>query len=205
MLLVVPAGMAAAVAAYFAPAPLALLLGERDTTHRALMPDQQMAWIALGGRFEDGQTWTHAMGVESFRGSLHGELTAEDLWRPRHIQYVSVRGSYLWHSRQHVAGGVSIGYMHADVEPTQRGIELGLPLLLADAERRDVRLEPTYVLGPSGVVFNYRLEVHAPVARSRFVVGASVLAKGNPAPPRAEAYPGDFTGTGYMLLLGTRF
>lgn len=204
MLVAIPAGIAAAAALFFAPAPLALVLHHRDTTHAAFRRDERAVAMALGGTFHGGQTWAHAIGLETFRGNVHAEAAVEDFWRPRHIEYVSARVSYLWHPRQLVAGGVSLGYMRADIASAQRGVELGLPLLLAGTNGGDVRFEPTYTLGQRGIVFNYRLQLRAPIARSRYFAGASLVAKGNP-PPQSAVYPGDFTATGVMLLFGSRF
>jgi hypothetical protein len=205
MLLLLPAGAAAVLAILFVPAPLAFWLGDPDSTHRAFLPRQQAVSMALGGRFQNGQTWSHAIGLEAIRGDVYGEIAIEEFWRPRHIQYVSVRGGRFWHPRKGVAGGLSVGYMHANAEVRQRGPEIGLPLLVADSVGRSLRLEPTYVVGAAGVVFNYRLQLRTPIARSRYFAGASLIGKGNPQPPRSSAYPGDFTGTGLMLQLGSRF
>jgi hypothetical protein len=205
MLLLLPAGAAAVLAILFVPAPLAFWLGEPDSTHHAFQPNQQSASMALGGRFQNGQTWSHAIGLEASRGDVYGEVTVEEFWRPRHIRYISLRGGRFWHPRKGVAGGLSVGYMHANAEARHRGPEFGLPLLVADSVGRSLRLEPTYVVGSSGVVFNYRLQLRTPLARSRYFAGVSLTGKGNPQPPKSSAYPGDFTGTGFMLLLGSGF
>jgi hypothetical protein len=199
-LLVVPAGVLAMGMLYFAPAPLAPLMRSRDTTQGSVLPNQVTISTAVGGTFHAGQTWTNAVNLEGVRGHVRGELSVEDFWRPQHLQYVSVRGAYLWRPSGQVAGGVSLGYMHADVDDAQRGAELGLPLYYANARGEDVRFEPTYVIGRR-LLFNYRVQLRIPVARSRYFLGGSIVAKGDP-PPSSPAYPGDFTGTGYMLLLG---
>jgi hypothetical protein len=202
-LLLVPLGLAAFVALRFGPGPAAMVMGNRDPTHGSRFANHGAIAMSVGGTFHGGQTWSNGATLEGVRGHAYGELTVEDFWRPRHLQYVSARGGYLWYPAPNVAGGMSLGYMHADADRAQRGPELGLPLFFGDSVGRQIRFEPTYVVGHR-LLFNYRLQVRVPVAGSRFFVGGSFVGKGDPPPSSAE-YRGDFTHTGYMLLLGSRF
>lgn len=204
MLLLVPASLAMVAALIFVPGPLACCVSVADTTHGAFVPDQLVVSTALGGRFHRGETWANAVSVEAVRGNLRGEVTLEDFWRPRHIQYLSARLGHLWHPRQHAAGGVSIGYMHAHGDTRQSGPEIGLPLVFITDDGMSTRFEPTYVAAKSSLVFNYRFQLRVPVSRSRYFLGASIVGKGNP-PPSSPAYQDEFTGTGFMLLWGSRF
>ena len=203
MLLALPMGIVAVGVLAFAPGALALCPCNHAAT-RPPIADRHSVAMAVGGTFHGNQTWANAVDLEGNRGNVHGEVMVEDFWRPRHIQYVSVRGAYLRHPIEHVTGGVSLGYMHADVERRQRGPEVGLPLFLDNGAGSEVRFEPTYVIGQPGVAFNYRAQLRIAVAKSRYFLGASFVGKGNP-PPSSPDYPGDYTGTGYMLLLGSRF
>ncbi len=203
VLLALPAAALMIGMLYLAPAPLAPFMRSRDTTQGFVLPNQVTISTAIGGTFHAGQTWTNSVSLEGVRGHVRGEVAVEDFWRPQHLQYVSARGAYLWRPSRQVAGGVSLGYMHADIDQAQRGPELGLPLYYANAKGEDVRFEPTYVIGRR-LLFNYRVQLRIPVASSRYFLGGSIVAKGNP-PPSSPAYSGDFTGTGCMLLLGSHF
>ena len=204
MYLAIPAGLAGMMVLLFAPAPLARWLNVPDSTHAPLLRNHTSVSVALGGVFQQGETWTHALNAETFRNDVHLELQVEDFWRPHHIQYITVRGGYLWHPRKSVAGGVTLGYMHADRQRAQRGAELGLPLIVANSSGSNLRFEPTYVIGRRGPVYNYRVQGQIVLGRSPYFVGGSIVGKGNP-PPVSPEYPGNFTSTGFMVLFGTRF
>ena len=205
VLLAIPVGLAAFMTLLLAPAPLAWVMTTPDSTSLRFMPNETTISASLGGVFQHGETWTHSVNVETYHDNVHLELLAEDFWRPRHIQYVTIRSGYLWHPRRRAAGGVTIGYMHADREAAQRGPELGLPLFLSDSSARTIRFEPTYVFGRHGLIFNYRMRVTAPIRRTRYFAGATIVGKGNPPPTSSEYAVYNFTGTGFMVHFGTRF
>jgi hypothetical protein len=106
------------------------------------MKDHVAFHVSLGGRFAEGETWANALSIELLRKPVYAELRAEDFWRPRHIRYLTARAGYLWHPKVAAAGGLTIGYVHAEGATSQTGLELGLPLFIG-RETMTMRFEPT--------------------------------------------------------------
>ena len=205
MYLILPIGGALAVAATaiaaIAPAPAARWYGAPGPTEMALLRDHGAAYASVGGIFQRGQTWARSVDVEVVRGGVHGELQAEDFWRPRHVRYLTARGGYLWHPRRRSAGGVTLGYVYADGDPRQRGPELGLPLYIGDSAGT-MRLEPTYVLSPAGLRWSYRMQVELYVPGRPYFAGASLVGK---ELSLASGTDCNFAASAVTLLVGTRF
>ena len=189
------------IVAAFAAAPLALWGGLRGPSKMNFLADHGAAQLTLGGIFTQGQTWADAADFEVVRNSVHAELQVEDYWRPRHVRYLTARGGYLWHPRSYTAGGVTIGYVAADGDPSQRGPELGLPLFAGSADAL-LRLEPTYVFSPSGILWSYRLQLEASLPGQRYFAGANMTWK---SLELTEDDRPDFAARAVSIVVGTRF
>lgn len=185
-----------------APAPFAKWGGEAGRTTMAFLDDHQAAYISVGGYFHEGQTWAHSVSLEVLRRSVHAELHVEDFWGPRHVRYVTVRGGYLWHPRRSAAGGVTLGYVHADRDTAQRGLEIGVPLFIGGSSRT-VRVEPTYVLSSSGVLWSGRIQLEYHIPRRPYFVGASMVGKSLQL--RSNPSRNDLAVRAVSVVFGTRF
>ena len=177
-----PRMFAAAILAPFviagAPA-LAIFVGERGPTEIGFLADHQSLQLSAGGRFELGQTWTNAAEIEVVQRDIHTELIAEDFWGAHHLRYLTARVGPLWHPRRYTAGGVTLGYGHVDGDGEQGGLEVGLPLV-AGGPTTLMRLEPTYIIAPIGLLWSYRLQVEAAIPGGPFVAGANMAWKADP-------------------------
>ena len=140
------------------------------------MKDHVAFDVSLGGRFAEGETWANALSIELVRKPVYAELRAEDFWRPRHIRYLTARAGYLWHPKVAAAGGLTIGYVHAEGATSQTGPELGLPLFIG-RETMTMRFEPTYVMSSGGPLWSYRAQMEVYVGGGRYVIGANVVRK----------------------------
>lgn len=200
--LILPAAVAAAVVAGFAPAPAARWIGPRGPNDMAFMDDHWAVYGSVGALFHAGETWANSASLEVVRRGVHVEVHAEDFWRPRHVRYLTARGGYLWHPRRQAAGGVTLGYVHVDGDRARRGAELGLPLTVGN-RIGTVRLEPTYVFAPGGTLWSYRLQVERYLPRRRHFVGASVTGKSQPF--ASESPDARFAASAVSLVFGTRF
>lgn len=199
--LIAPGMIVLPVVAAFAPAPLARWYGARGDTRMGVLDDHQAAQLTLGGRFHAGQTWANAAGVEGFRSGMHAELQAEDYWRPHHVRYLSLRGGPLWHPRRISAGGLTVGYVHADGDPTQSGPEIGLPFMTG-LKQTTLRLEPTYVFSSSGLLWSYRMQFDQGLPGAPLFVGANMTWKSLQL-TRNERH--DFAASAVSILVGARF
>jgi hypothetical protein len=199
--LLIPATVAVGVVLAVAPAPLARWWGGPRRNDMAFVRDHGAVYASVGGRFEKGETWANAVSVQMVRRGAYAELQGEDFWRPRHVRYLTARGGRLWHPRRSAAGGVTLGYVHVDGDPAQRGPELGLPLFLGDRTVTG-RFEPTYVASPDGPLWSYRLQLEGYPRGGRYVVGAAVTGKSNPLTPDSR---GGVAARAVTVLLGTRF
>jgi hypothetical protein len=132
--------------------------------------------VSVGGRFSEGETWANAVSIELVRKRVHAELQAEDFWRPRHVRYFTARGGYLWHAKGRAAGGLTVGYVHAEGATSQTGPELGLPLFIG-SDKGTMGFEPTYVMSSGGPLWSYRLRMEGYAAGGRYVIGANVVQK----------------------------
>ena len=211
MYLLLPVGFAgmvvATVVATVAPAPAARWLGKPGPPTMAAVKDHRFVYVAVGGAYDKLRTRTLAAGMEVVRQGMYAELRVEDFYRPRRFEYITVRGGYLFHPRNKSAGGVTVGYQHASSDPAQRGVEVGLPLLLGDSTGT-VRIDPTYLLSSGGVLWNYRVQLEFPIPRQPYFLGVSGVVKSVPFGDhhRRQEYPekGIFTGA-VTLHLGVRF
>jgi hypothetical protein len=173
--LVLPGAVVVGAVAMVAPAPLAKLIdmGPEDMVFKK----NHVAFrVSVGGRFSEGETWANAVSVEVVRKRVHGELQAEDFWRPRHVRYFTARGGYLWHAKGRAAGGLTVGYVHAEGATSQTGPELGLPLFIG-SDKGTMGFEPTYVMSSGGPLWSYRLRMEGYAAGGRYVIGANVVQK----------------------------
>ena len=94
-----------------------------------------------------------------------------------------------------------MGYLHSANDASQSGIELGLPLYFG-TRKFMMRLEPGYVFSERGVLWNYRAQFEAYLARERYVVGVNVLRKSL----SFEASESDaLSPQGVTALVGVRF
>lgn len=187
-----------------APAPLAKWWGAQDSTDMAFWTDHRSFYGTVGGIFDEGQTWAHSVNVEVLRGGRYAELRVEDFYRPRHFQYITVRGGYLFHPKRGAAGGVTLGYRHAQRDPGQQGVEIGLPLFVAfpRTPKGTIRLEPSYAFAPDGAFYSYRFQVDYPVRGGPYVAGVSVVGKSVTLNP-GYARKGYFASA-VALLIGAR-
>jgi hypothetical protein len=185
-----------------APAPLAKWWGEPGRTAMAFLDDHWAAYVSVGGYFHRGQTWAHSASLEVLRKSVHAELHVEDFWRPRHVRYFTLRAGYLWHPRRRAAGGVTLGYVHADRDPAQRGLEIGVPLFVGSSSGT-MRLEPTYVLSSSGLLWSGRLQLEFHIPGGPYFVGANMVGKSLQL--RSDPSRDDLAARAVTLLFGTRF
>jgi hypothetical protein len=142
----------------------------------AFMKDHAALHASVGGRFTEGETWANALSIELVRKPVLAELRAEDFWRPRHVRYLTARAGYLWHPKSAAAGGLTIGYVHAEGATSQTGLELGLPLFIG-RETMTMRFEPTYVVSSGGPLWSYRGQAEVYVGSGRYVIGANVVRK----------------------------
>jgi hypothetical protein len=202
MYLIIPVGLAAVAVMVFAPAPFAIWAGVRGPTEMAFLDDHSAAHVAVGGRFYGGQTWANSLHFEVLRKPLHVELSAEEFWRPRHVRYLTARAGYLWYPRRRTAGGVTLGYVHADGDARRRGPELGLPLFVGDSTGT-IRLEPTYVISPSGALWSYRLQLEFYFPRKPYFAGATLVGKSLPLASNSSQE--DFDASALTVLFGARF
>jgi hypothetical protein len=202
MYLIVPAGIAAVAVLVLAPVPFAIWAGKRGPTQMAFLDDHFATHVAVGGRFYGGQTWANSLHIEVLRKPLYGELAAEEFWRPRHVRYLTARAGYLWYPRRRSAGGVTVGYVHADADAKRRGPELGLPLFVGDSTGT-IRLQPTYVISPSGALWSYRLQLEFYFPRKPYFAGATLVGKSLPLTSNSSQE--DFDASALTVLFGARF
>lgn len=188
------------VVAPFAPGPFALI-GPKGPSEMAFVRDHEAWYASVGGRFSKGQTWANSVDFESVRHDVHTELLVEDYWRPQHVRYFTLRGGWLWHPKQYAAAGATLGYVHSDGDPSQRGPELGLPLYLGNDDFT-ARLEPTYVASPDGALWSYRVQVEGTlVPHSPFFVGAAATWKSLTLTSDSRH---DFAAQAFSILVGSR-
>lgn len=105
---------------------------------------------------------------------------------------------YLFRPKRGAAGGATIGYRRASRYPAQRGVMISFPLIV-DGYDGTMRLEPTYVLSPSGVNWNYRLLMEAAIGESPFSWGLDFEAKSLPLERRSKLFT-----SALALMIGVR-
>lgn len=183
------------------PAPFAAWLGKEGPTEMEFLEDHLAVYATVGGSLQKGQTGAHSVNAEILRKGMHGELQLEDFWRPRYVRYLTVRGGYLWHPRRHAAGGVTVGYVHANREPGQRGVEIGVPLLVGN-RTRTFRVAPMYLLSPKGAFWNYRVQLELLIPGGPYFAGLNAVGK---SMPLRRSVPAVFPSSALTLLFGARF
>jgi hypothetical protein len=209
MYLLIPVGVAAMVVMGAAPASYAFLEAPAERPPLAILEEHRAAYVSLGGLFYEGETMAHSANFEMIRKGVLVELKVEDFYRPYHFQYLTARAGYLFHPNVGAAGGVTVGYRHAHRDPTQAGLEIGLPLYIGVRQPTGtMRLEPTYVVSGHGVLWSYRVQADFPLPGTPYIAGFSGVGKSYPLTgghprhdhPRKSLYVGAFT-----LLFGARF
>jgi hypothetical protein len=171
-----------------------------DTTRQLGSPtkDHVSAYLTVGGSWIEGQTWAYSGSVEVLKRGWYAEMRVETFHLPRHFQYQSFSGGYLFRPKRGAAGGVTFGYRRASRDPAQRGVMIGFPLIV-DGTDGTLRLEPTYVFSPSGVDWNYRFLAELAIGDSPFSWGLSVDAKALPLERRSKLFT-----SALALMLGGR-
>ena len=167
-----------------APAATAFIGTSGENTN-TFIQNRTTLFTFVGGHFHDGQTWGSAVELEAVRNWLYFAVSREDYYGGRRASYSAARVGYLFHPKRYTAGGVTIGYRQSDDHARTGGVELGLPLVMGLDDAPSMRLEPTYVFSPVGVLWNYRFEAggrfpntsyHAAirfVSRSRSIGGST--------------------------------
>jgi hypothetical protein len=171
-----------------------------DTTRklRSTTRDHVSAYVAVGASWIEGQTSAYSASIELLENGWYAEMRVETFHLPQHFQYQSVSGGYLFRPKRGVAGGATIGYRRASRDRTQRGVMIGFPLIV-DGYDGTARIEPTYVVSPSGVNWNYRLLVELAIGDSPFSWGLSMEAKALPLERRSKLFT-----SALALLVGAR-
>lgn len=190
-----------AVLVVFAVAPSSLLLSPKLTNPaEGVLPfarSHVAAYGTLGVNYDDRGGWLYSEHVEVLRGRLYGELGVEQFHIPRFYRTETLRLGYLVHPKSVLAGGVTVGYRHADADSLQKGVEVGFPLFFGD-EDVTARFEPTYVVsGRDGVCWNYRMQGEFPIRKSAYFAGFGFEAR--------SLGRGDLGALPITLVFGARF
>jgi hypothetical protein len=164
-----------------APSAGVLLAAPVDTSIELtwLLRDHAAVRVAAGRSAERGQTWTYSADLEILRGSWYGEARLENFHIPRHFQYQSVGGGYLFRTKRGIAAGPLVGYRRAPRDRRQSGLYLGLPYLI-DLGGGVIRLEATYVFSSGGPTWNYRFLAEYPIGKGPYSFGLAVDSKSLP-------------------------
>lgn len=180
--------------------PVMMTQATPDTTRTLSSPtsDHVAAYVAGGVSWIEGQTGTYSVSVELLERGWYAEMRVETFHLPKHIQYQSLSGGYLFRPKRGVAGGATIGYRRASRDRTQRGVTIGFPLIV-DGYDGTGRLEPTYVFSPSGVNWNYRVLMELAIGDSPFSWGLNIEAKSLPVERRSRLF-----ASAFALLIGMR-
>ncbi len=201
MPLVLPGIFVVGAVVMLAPAPLARWISWCDTTVTGVMHDRRAAYVSVGGRFADGETWANAAAIEIVRNPFHVQLHAEHFWGPRHLRYLSARAGPLWRPTRVAVGGATLGYVHTQGDRRLSGVEIGFPLFLGDSTRV-VRIEPTWVLARRGLLWNSRLQIQVDVPRTPYFAGFSYSAKSFPFTSESDE---SYAVQAAALLFGIRY
>ncbi len=152
---------------------------QQDTMPLGFTDTHIIAYFATGGGPDKpGKGWDYSGNVELRAGRVFGALSVQHL---RYsdlgtFRFTSVRTGYLWHPRNPMAGGVTLGYRWARGDAVQNAFEVGFPFVVG-SQRGWVRFEPTYLMSHAGVTWNYRVQMEAPIQRTPFLVGMNLEAK----------------------------
>jgi hypothetical protein len=191
----------ATIVGAFVAAPFALWIGPRGDTRMSFLADHEAVSLSVAGRFTYGQTWANSVEIESVRSGVHSELQVEDYWRPHHLRYFTLRAGPLWHPRRYSAGGVTLGYVHTEGDPLQRGPELGLPLFVG-TRTGNARFEPTYIFSRDGILWSYRIQLEGSIPHSPFFAGANATWKSLTLTSDSRQ---DFAANVFGVMLGSTF
>ena len=209
ILLLIPVGMFGVLMMVAAPASLAFVGGPMHPAPLDIVDRHRAAYVTLGGLFYEGETVAHSVNLEMIQKGVIAELKVEDFYRPGHFQYITGRAGYLFRRNASEAGGVTLGYRHAHRDPTQSGLEIGLPVFIAAADSSGImRLEATYVVSRHGVLWSYRGQHEFHLPETPYIAGFSAVVKSYPLTPghprhdlpRKSLYVGAVT-----VLFGARF
>ena len=145
------------------------------------VPANAFAWlvglaVALGRTAPPDTGAAPPSRVEVVIGSRDAGRAEESAGKAGKQRLLTARGGYLWHAKGRAAGGLTVGYVHAEGATSQTGPELGIPLFVG-RETMTMRFEPTYVMSSGGPLWSYRLRMEGYAGGGRYVIGANVVQK----------------------------
>jgi hypothetical protein len=170
-------------------------------TELAFWGNHVSASVSGGAAFDQYEhtAWAHSVNVELLRHGVYAAARLENVYLPTHYQYRTARVGYLVHPRLSVAGGATIGYRSVPADRAQEGIEIAFPFFMG-SRAGSMRLEPAYVISPSGgVTWSYRYQAEVAIGSGPFFAGFDYDAK--TLPLRRGSH---ISSQGMALQLGVR-
>jgi hypothetical protein len=190
-------------AAHVAPPSLLLIPVPPNSTgtELAFWGNHLSASVSGGPAFDQYEhtAWAHSANVELLQHGVYAAARLENIYLPTHYQYRTVRVGYLVHPTLSVAGGATIGFRSVPADRTQEGIEIAFPFFMG-SRAGSMRLEPAYVISPSGgVTWSYRYQAEVAIGSGPFFAGFDYDAKTLPL-----RWGSHISSQGMALQLGVR-